>query len=66
MLTVNNKDKMEWKSGTTVQDVLDAMGYDYSLITVSVNGKFVGDDDYDIFKIDDNSEITVFHLCHGG
>lgn len=66
MLTINNRDKIDWKKGMTVQGVLDAMGYEYVLITVTVNGEFVSKDDYETFKVPDDSEISVFHLAHGG
>ena len=31
MILVNNRDKVEWREGMTVQDVLDAMKYDYQI-----------------------------------
>ena len=66
MLLINNRDKLEWYEGITVQDVLDKMGYSYVLITVTVNDELVDSDDYDSHKIDDNAQITIFHLAHGG
>lgn len=66
MITVNNRDKLEWKKGMTVKDILNTMGYMYSLITVSVNEQFVPEDDYDTFQVPDNSQVNVFHLAHGG
>ena len=66
MLTINNRDKIDWKNGMTIQGVLDAMGYEYVLITVTVNGEFVSKDDYETFEVPDDSEISVFHLAHGG
>lgn len=66
MLTVNNRDKIDWREGITVTDVLDAMGYEYSLITVTVNGELVPHEDYDSYNVPDNAEVTVFHLAHGG
>jgi thiamine biosynthesis protein ThiS len=66
MITVNNRDKLEWREGMTVQSLLDEMGYSYSLITVTVDGKLVNQNEYDSFEVQDNSEVTVFHLAHGG
>lgn len=57
---------LEWKSGMTVRDVLTAMGYDYPLITVTVNSSLVLHEDYDTAPVPDNAEVTVFHLAHGG
>ena len=66
MILINDRDKIEWKKNMTVQDVLDEMGYSYVLITVTVNEVYVKKDDYLIYKIEDNSNVTVFHLAHGG
>jgi thiamine biosynthesis protein ThiS len=66
MLTINQRDRLEWRAGMTVRDVLDAMGYSYVLITVTVNGWLVPEEDYDVHPVPDGAEITVFHLAHGG
>ena len=66
MLLVNNRDKVEWKEGITVQDVLDIMGYEYSMMTVSVNEVLVPMNEYDTCIVPDNAEIIAFHLAHGG
>ncbi len=66
MLTINNKEKIDWFEGITIKDVLDKMGYNYSLITVSVNDKFIPEEDYETYEIEDNAHVTVFHLAHGG
>lgn len=66
MLLINNRDKIEWKEGMTVQDVLDVMGFEYSLITVTVNEELIPHEDYDSHKVPDNADIIVFHLAHGG
>jgi thiamine biosynthesis protein ThiS len=66
MITVNNRDKVDWRKGMTVQDLLDEMAYDYVLITVTVDGTLVADEDYDSRILDDGSSVGVFHLAHGG
>lgn len=66
MITVNNRDKVAWKEGMTVQDLLDAMGYDYALITVTVGGSLVPEEDYRRRVLEDGSDVNVFHLAHGG
>ncbi len=42
------------------------MGYDYALITVTVDGALVPEDDYGSFPLKDGSSVVVFHLAHGG
>ncbi len=66
MIVVNNKEKIEWYEGMTVQDVLDKMGYVFPLITVSVNKQLVHKEDYATYEVPDNANINVFHLAHGG
>ncbi len=66
MITINNRDTIEWIQGMKVSDVLNAMGYDYTLITVTVNEELVSDDDYKTYPVPDNAEVNIFHLAHGG
>lgn len=66
MIIINNRDKLQWKEGMTVQNLLDEMGYDYTLITVTVDDELVPEEDYDHFELDDNANVIVFHLAHGG
>ena len=66
MILVNRRDKVKWHEGMTVRDVLAAMGYNYILITVSVNEVMVPDEDYDTFPVPDEADVDVFHLAHGG
>ena len=65
MITVNGKN-IDWNEGMNIEDVFLAMGYNYSLITVTVNGKLIHSDDYDSCKVPDMALVKVLHLCHGG
>ena len=66
MVTINDRDRLDWREGMTVQELLDAMGYSYNLITVTVNGVLVAEDDYGSYPLPDDAKVTVFHLAHGG
>ncbi len=66
MITVNNRDKLKWEKSMTVQKVLDEMKYNYSLITATVNGKLIPAKDYGSHILEENSDLIVFHLAHGG
>ncbi len=66
MILINNRDKLEWKEDMTVQDLLTAMGFEYVMITVTVNGTLVPAEDYDKYMVPDDSDVGVFHLAHGG
>jgi sulfur carrier protein len=66
MIFVNNKEKLEWYEGMTVQDILDKMNYVYPRITVTVNNKLVQKEDYGTYQVPDGADVNVFHLAHGG
>ncbi|MBN1163603.1 MAG: sulfur carrier protein ThiS [Candidatus Krumholzibacteriota bacterium] len=66
MITVNNRDKIEWREGLTVQALLDKMNYDYALITVTVNDELIPEEEYESCVLKDNADVCVFHLAHGG
>lgn len=66
MLIVNDRDRIEWKDGLTVQDVLDILRYDYVLMTVTVDGVLVPEDEYSLRLLSDGASLAVFHLAHGG
>ena len=66
MILVNNRDRVDWKEGMTVRDVLEVMEYSFSHMTITVNGELVPEEDYDTGNVPDNAEVTVFHLAHGG
>jgi thiamine biosynthesis protein ThiS len=66
MIIVNDRDRVEWREGLTVQDLLDALGYSYVLITVTVDDELVAEHDYRAHPVPDGARVTVFHLAHGG
>jgi thiamine biosynthesis protein ThiS len=66
MVTVNNRDKLDWHEEMTVKELLQRMRYSYKLITVTVNGEVVPREDYEEHMLPDEAEVTVFHLAHGG
>jgi thiamine biosynthesis protein ThiS len=66
MIIVNQRDKIEWKEGMTISDLFKIMGFDYALITVMVNGKYIPEEDYAFTKINDGDDVRAYHLAHGG
>ncbi|HOX24242.1 MAG TPA: sulfur carrier protein ThiS [Candidatus Krumholzibacteria bacterium] len=66
MILVNDRDRVPWHAGMTVQDLLGAMNYTYVLITVMVDDVLVPQEDYHHREIPDGARVTVFHLAHGG
>lgn len=66
MILINNRDKLEWTTGMTIQDVLDKMKYNFNMITVTVNDELVQEEDYESFSVADGDKVGIFHLAHGG
>lgn len=64
-ITVNGQ-KISWKDGMTVQDVLNEMKYTFKLLIVKVNGEIVTRDKYGSFSVPDNADVEVIHLISGG
>jgi len=61
-----NGDSMEWRSGMTVRDVLDARNFKFPLLIVSIDGAVVPRPDYGTTSVPDGSDVQVMHLTSGG
>jgi thiamine biosynthesis protein ThiS len=66
MITINNRDKIDWHEGLTISDAFSVMGYDYALITVTVNDEFIPEEEYETRVIPDEANVLMIHLAHGG
>ena len=66
MITVNNRDRINWFRGITVQDIFDLLGYKYTLISVHIDEDYVSPEEYGITEVPDGSEVWIMHLAHGG
>ena len=66
MIMINGQKKIKWKEGMTVRDMLEEMGFDSPLITVTINGEHVLEDEFDEYKIPDQADVRAIHLHHGG
>jgi sulfur carrier protein len=65
MIKVNGKN-VDWHEGMTVSDALDAMGFTFYLITVTIDGDHVPQDDYATRTIPDGADVKAIHIHHGG
>jgi sulfur carrier protein len=66
MIRVNNQYEVEWRSGMTVQDLLDELKFTFRLIAVKVNGVVVLRPDYATTLVPDSAEVQALHLISGG
>ena len=66
MITINQRDKIQWQEEMNVNDLFFIMNYEYALITVLINGVYIAEEDYDVTFIPDNADVRAYHLAHGG
>lgn len=66
MITINQRDWLEWRPGMTVADVLATQRFTFPRVVVSVNGVVVPHDAYDRTPIPDKADVSVIHLMAGG
>ena len=66
MLTVNDRDRLDWREGMTVQEALDVLGYEFAMMIVTVDGELVPEEDYAGWTLTDGADLKVIHLAHGG
>jgi len=66
MILVNQRDKVQWRDGMVVRDVMNAMTWSYVLGVGTVNGEHVEEDDYDTYPVPDDADVRIIHIAHGG
>jgi thiamine biosynthesis protein ThiS len=66
MITVNDRDRLEWHEGLTVAGVLRQMNWDFALIVASVNGRHVPPGEYESTPVPDGADVRLIHVMHGG
>ncbi|MFP4396111.1 MAG: sulfur carrier protein ThiS [Anaerolineales bacterium] len=66
MITINQRERIEWTPGMTVRDVLERMNYTYPEVVIRVNGEVVMDAAYDSYHVPDEADVRIIHLMAGG
>lgn len=66
MITVNGRDRIAWEPATSVQDVLNAMGWAFPLIVATVNDERVKPEDFASYEVPDEADVRLIHIMHGG
>ena len=66
MITINQRERIEWTPDMTVRDVLERMNYTYPEVVIRVNGEVVMNEEYDSYTIPDEADVRVIHLIAGG
>lgn len=65
MITVNGN-KMEWRPGLTVEEVLKGLDEKPSIVVVKVNGKPILKKEYRTFEVPDKAEVNTIDIIAGG
>ncbi len=66
MIRVNDLRDVPWQAGMTVDDLLEACGFTYRPLIVSVNGVLVPPDQYTTHPVADGDEVRAIHVIAGG
>jgi len=64
-ITVNTE-KMVWRDGMTVDDILKERRYVFKLLVIKINGTVVKKDQWKTCKVPENADVQVLHLMSGG
>ena len=65
MITVNGE-KMEWKKGMTVQDIISEKRYVFPLLAVWIDGTSVARDVFGTTEVPDEAAVQIIHMISGG
>lgn len=65
MIEVNGE-KMAWREGMTVRDVLLERRFRFPLLIIRIDGVLVPREAYDRTEVPDGSVVDVLHLMSGG
>jgi len=65
MITVNGE-KMDWREGMTIADILKARNYIFRMIAVSIDSELIKRGTYDKAVVPDGADVQVIHMISGG
>ncbi len=66
MITINENESFEWSENLTVENLLNALNYNYSFLIVTVNGKVIKKEAFSTFFIEENADIRITKISPGG
>ena len=65
MILVNGE-RMEWREGLTVAEILKIRNYIFRMLVIQVNGELVKRGTYDKAVVPDGANVEVIHMISGG
>jgi sulfur carrier protein len=65
MITVNGE-RMDWRPGMTVAEILKIRNYIFRMLVIQVNGELVKRGTYDKAVVPDGADVEVIHMISGG
>ncbi len=66
MIYVNDQFQVPYRSGMTVQDVLDALRFSFRMVVVKLDGQVVLRQDFATTPVPDGAHVQAIHLTAGG
>jgi sulfur carrier protein len=65
-MIVVNGEKMDWKPGLTVAEILKIRNFIFRMLVVQVNGELVKRGTYAEAMVPDGATVEVIHMISGG
>jgi sulfur carrier protein len=65
-ITINNRDKLEWEEGLTLQDVLKKMNYTFTRLVIKLNGRLIKKEEYGDTIVPQGADLKIIHMISGG
>ena len=65
-MIIVNGEKMDWRVGMTIADILKARNYIFRMIAVSIDGELIKRGTYEKAVVPDGADVQVIHMISGG
>ncbi|WP_455392373.1 sulfur carrier protein ThiS [[Eubacterium] cellulosolvens] len=61
-----NGNKMDWRPGLTVEEILASLAEAFSIVVVKVNGQPILKKHFSTFEVPDGAEVNTVEIIAGG
>lgn len=65
-IILNNRDEVIEAENITVNELLKIKNFTWKMLVIKVNGKVLKRSEYDVVRINEGDDVSVFHLITGG
>jgi sulfur carrier protein len=65
-IILNNRDEVIEADNITINELLKIKNFTWKMLVIKVNGKVLKRSEYDVVRINEGDDVSVFHLITGG